>query len=203
MAGKRCGHNWKGHQHDIRRLTHGGSEIVCLSSKHRFCLVDSGHGNCVGCHYRLAARCEPQPVRELGAYGNGFRGGSWLGVGRVDFRSQMKRRIVIPLTLAITLLVSNFIYGSTQFFVRDFDIKYIAKNCAAIVEPHKSEIEFHITYDRSIVGAVYYFDYFPNRFSDRDFIAADRSILSEFFCTPISGCLFAPRLSNECRKGVT
>ncbi len=115
-----------------------------------------------------------------------------------------RRRYIFKISLSILILAFLFLLNGELVrrneTARHFDTAYVAKNCDGIPSEHLATITKHITYDRDVGGAEYIYDYTPGEFSDRDFVAAHRSIWSEYFCLPSFGCIFPPELTSSCQK---
>jgi hypothetical protein len=99
--------------------------------------------------------------------------------------------------MVVLVIAMNFFLVSYFETARKYDIAFLHNNCKPMF--NLENLSSHITYDRSIDGALYIFNLDPMKNGPTDFEAAFRSIFSEFLCVPGLGCATAPRLSNRCK----
>lgn len=108
------------------------------------------------------------------------------------------KRFLIALVLLLCATVTNFVFVVRTETSKKYDITYLHTYCEPTKAIPLTDLPGHITYDRSIDGAIYIFNTDISSYSEDDFEAAFRTSLSEFLCVPLVGCATVPFLSKEC-----
>lgn len=110
--------------------------------------------------------------------------------------------MVVTFLLGSLYLAGNLFYGFTDALTRESDLRFLANKCDAIPAQDRLNLSAHVILDRSFDGTLYIYDGSPIPGGIPAFEAAWRGPVSELFCVPKVGCLFAPVLSDQCAAGV-